>query len=390
MWNARKRIIVLTGLLSVLNMSAQQRSPYISKVYDFCPAPGQFVNVSPEYESGDTREDILRKVEELLAGEESSIISLGAWGGYVVFGFDHPVVNVSGKSDFKVLGNVFVNAMPGVISESSEPGIVMVSRDANGNGLPDDPWYELAGSEHEKPATIRRYRITYYKPDENKTPVPNPDYPELTDTTYIRWTDNQGKQGYVARNKFHSQPYYPQWLESDSLIFEGVRLADNYRLDDGGNYLQFAYDYGYADNHPNTSALSEFNIEWAMDENGQPIHLPEIHFVKVYTGVNQYCGWLGEGSTEIGGAVDLHPEAVSSATADPLYTEQIRLMNNPVREALRIESSVCRTAYIYGLNGVRLMSFGLEEGMNTIACGQLPDGFYILVAEDCTIKFRKQ
>lgn len=36
-------------------------SPYLSKVYDFCPAPGQFVNTMPEYEEGDTKETILKR-----------------------------------------------------------------------------------------------------------------------------------------------------------------------------------------------------------------------------------------------------------------------------------------------------------------------------------------
>ena len=37
--------------------------------------------------------------------------------------------------------------------------------------------------------------------------------------------------------------------------------------------------------------------------------LDHIDFVKVYTGQMAYCGWLGETSTEISGAEDLHPDA---------------------------------------------------------------------------------
>jgi hypothetical protein len=66
------------------------------------------------------------------------------------------------------------------------------------------------------------------------------------------------------------------------------------------------YPWGYADNYPNTDDRSCFNIEWAVDAGGNPVSLPAIHFVKVYNGVNQYCGWLGESSTEIMGAEDLH------------------------------------------------------------------------------------
>ena len=42
----------------------KQLTPYISKVYDFCPAPGQFVNMLPEFEDGDSHEQIITKVEE--------------------------------------------------------------------------------------------------------------------------------------------------------------------------------------------------------------------------------------------------------------------------------------------------------------------------------------
>ncbi|MDR3061680.1 MAG: cell surface protein, partial [Dysgonamonadaceae bacterium] len=39
-------------------------SPYISKVFEYCPAPGQFVNEMPKYESGDTEESMRKKAEE--------------------------------------------------------------------------------------------------------------------------------------------------------------------------------------------------------------------------------------------------------------------------------------------------------------------------------------
>ncbi|MDR1675592.1 MAG: PKD domain-containing protein [Tannerella sp.] len=385
----RKWTVWLAGLWMGLTLWAQPKSPYISRVYDFQPAPGQFVNVSPEYEPGDTRDDILRKVEELLAGEESGLVSLGAYGGYIVFGFDHPVVNVADRPDFRVLGNVFINSGVGALSESSEPGIVAVSRDANGNGLPDDAWYELAGSEYGKPETVHHYRITYYKPDEHKTPEPDGENPSLTDTTYIRWVDSQGRQGYVSRNSFHKQPYYPQWTEADSLVFEGARLADNYTVEAGG-YQFHACEWGYADNRPNSDPQSAFDIEQAVDAGGQPVHLPEIHFIKVYTAVNQYCGWLGETSTEIGGAVDLHPEAVSTAGQILREIAQTQLVANPVRDRLLIVSPVGQTVQVIGMDGVRRMSFRVESGTNAIPCSFLPQGFYLLVAQDNAIKFRKQ
>jgi hypothetical protein len=132
----------------------------------------------PEYTPGDTRADMIRKVEETIADNRQGMISLGGYGGDVVFGFDHPVENKPGKYDFKVLGNAFYAATNpnGEASReggSCDPGIVMVAHDANGNGLPDDLWYELAGSEYNRPQTVKHYQITYQKPDESKPPVPH-------------------------------------------------------------------------------------------------------------------------------------------------------------------------------------------------------------------------
>jgi hypothetical protein len=45
---------------------------------------------------------MLQKANESLVGGNSTMISLGGYGGYVVFGFDHTIPNLKGR-DFKVL-----------------------------------------------------------------------------------------------------------------------------------------------------------------------------------------------------------------------------------------------------------------------------------------------
>ncbi len=67
-------------------------SPYTAKVYEYRPAPGQFVNTMPLYENGDNEETMRQKAEDDLVNDV--MITLGAYGGYVTFGFDHTVVNV--------------------------------------------------------------------------------------------------------------------------------------------------------------------------------------------------------------------------------------------------------------------------------------------------------
>ncbi len=348
---------ILTPLLFATTMAATAQSPYISRVFEYRPAPGQFVNELPYYDEGDTAEDMTRKTEDCIANNERVLISLGSYGGYVVFGFDHMVENLHGLMDFEILGNAFYsNANPNANASreggSCEPGIVMVSHDDNGNGLPDDVWYELAGSEYHSASTKHHYCITYYRPDEEKERTPAPNYSFINDTSYVRWTDNQGGVGHVYRNVYHHQSYWPQWLDCESLTFDGMLLADNYVDESGaGNYyVQYAYAWGYADNHPNADNRSKFNIEWAVDESGVPIILPGIHFVKVYTGVNQYCGWLGETSTEIMGANDLHLLGVqvddmtgikqSSLSVGPYYYDlNGRCIDSPVIPGIYIEYS---------------------------------------------------
>lgn len=287
-------------------------SPYISKVYEYCPAPGQFINEMPRYEEGDSYEDIRQKAEDCISGKNDIMISLGGYGGYVTFGFDHTVMNVPGEADFRIWGNCFYELTnPGRKGGSAEPGIVMVSYDANCNGIPDDEWYELAGSEYSKPETRHGYSITYHMPDPGREIIAD-DANSITDLHYIRWTDSDGNEGYMPKNLFHTQDYWPKWIGAASLPFSGSLLAPN-GFDTSGNgtyFVLYSYDWGYVDNHPNDYAdLNSFDIGNAVDRDGNKVSLPGADFIRVYTGVNQYCGWLGETSTELSRAQDLHIEA---------------------------------------------------------------------------------
>ena len=175
---------------------------------------------------------------------------------------------------------------------SAEPGIVLVSKDVNGNGLPDDEWYELAGSEYGTDTETRGYEITYHRPQ--------------SANTNVRWTDNQGKDGFILRNSFHTQAsYYPAWIAENEITFRGTRLKDN-AMKENGMWVGYCYAWGYADNHPNSTEMSQFKIDWAVDANGNKVMLDEINFVKIYTAVNQDAGQMGEISTEIMTVEDLH------------------------------------------------------------------------------------
>lgn len=283
---------------SVIDDTDDETSPaFANKVWEYIPAPCQYMNTSTTaYKEGYTTAQVLAYATELIKGQ--SLLSLGGFGGSITLGFDHTIRNVSGEYDFKIYGNAYYDmygTATGKPGGSSEPGIVLVSKDTNGNGKPDDEWYELAGSEYQSDKVIRDYQITYYRPS-----------PLSAD---VKWKDNQGKEGYVLRNTYHQQAsYYPEWMD-DEITFSGTRLPDN-AVNEGTaasqHWVSYCFDWGYADNHPNNTEYSKFKIDWAVDANGNQVQLDGIDFIKIYCAVNQDCGWMGEASTEISTIEDLH------------------------------------------------------------------------------------
>jgi hypothetical protein len=270
-------------------------------------------------------------------GEDANTITLGGWGGYVVVGFDHTIVNVAGSRDFRINGNAFgANANPrpnAPFGGSCEPGIVMVAYDKNKNGKPDeDEWYEIKGSgnfsaenepwysaavtNNNDVRTFRNYEMTYNRPT-TETPAGTPQN-NISISNYIRWTDNQGQQGYKAKNTFHAQSYYPGWVKDDKITYKGIRLAENgiEESGQGSYYVLYAFRYGYVDNYPNAHDNSGIDIDWAIDKDGNKVNLPGIDFVKIYNGIDQENGWLGEASTEIGRGEDLHLLGTKIETID--------------------------------------------------------------------------
>lgn len=339
----RSILVVILAILAASTLWANH--PWLTRVYEYRPAPGQFINTMPIARVGEPVDSVLSRCRAAICGRidtvtttfhgqtitridtvwAESMISLGGYGGYVIVGFDHPVVNMH-TYDFEIQGNAFVSERESH-GGSSEPGIVMVGVDVDGDGVPSDgdKWYELAGSEYHHPKTQHDYEITYYRPDEGKQRTPSRVDPFLNDTTYIRWTSNDvdpdSTSGYMSRNTYHNQPYWPLWLQGEeTLTFSGSKLRCN-AVDLGGNegnsyYVQYFFDWGYVDNLPNYSQLSPdalhnpgFKIDWAVDEQGNHVNLTHIDFIKVYNGMNQYCGWTGETSTEVAAGIDFHPEA---------------------------------------------------------------------------------
>lgn len=303
-WNNLSFSLSTDGSINTMNANLQNfvsptryswLTAFANKVFEYIPAPGQFINTTTSaYEDGFSAEQVLERATEKL--KKKSVISLGGFGGTITVGFHQSIRNSKGEYDFRILGNASYNQNTGTgaLGGSAEPGIVLVSKDENGNGLPDDEWYELAGSEYGKDTETRNYEITYYRPQ-----------PASGD---VRWTDNQGGEGFVYRNSYHQQDsYYPNWIEEDEITFRGTRLKDN-AINEGGTWVGYCYPWGYADNHPYNSEFCQFKIDWAVDKKGIPVILDKIDFIKIYTAINQNTGWTGEISTEVMTVEDLHFE----------------------------------------------------------------------------------
>lgn len=277
--------------------STSTSSAFITQVYEWTPAPGQYINdFGTDFSLDDniSASQAAKWAFERL--QNNYYVSLGAFGGYIIVGFDHSIKK-TGDYEIGIIGNAFLSDN----GNSNEPGIIYVMQDKNKNGKPDDDWYELKGSDTFAKETIRNYEVTYYRPTEKEKPV--------------KWTDNFGNSGEVNYlGAFHSQPsYYPVWMESNTYTLSGTCLAAKTRKNsETGNWENPPFDWGYADNigkdnitFEGYSNCNRFRISDAINSEGESVDLEYIDFVKIQTGVFSEAGWLGEVSTEILGIIDL-------------------------------------------------------------------------------------
>lgn len=307
--------LLATIVLSMLALPGQAQTQKV-EVLEYHPAPGQFVNMLPAANEKSTQDSVNRGCEKQL-NSDGSLVHLGTYGGYITVKFDHPIENKPG-SDILILGNGFYAASDPIygsetIGGSIEPGIVYVGV---GKNLEEAKWYELAGSEYYT-TEIHDFQITYHKPT-----AESGDHTQFGSSydNYIKWecswTDKNGEHrdstGYHMKNIYHRQTYWPMWEDKDELTFKGGKLPNNAIETSGkGTYwVQYRYAkdaYGYVDACPAKDSLySSFDISWAVDDEGNEVVLDHIDFIRVKTGIFQYCGWLGETSTEINTIADLH------------------------------------------------------------------------------------
>ncbi len=275
--------------------STASSSQVQNKIYEYTPAPGQFIN---ELNTAGFTGNEMTQAEAIAYATKrlnnKYYVSLGGFGGYIIVGFDHSVPKSENVYDFSIQGNAF--------DGSSEPGIIWVMQDINKNGLPDDEWYELKGSETGKENTTQDYSVTYYRPSAKGMSV--------------QWTDSKGISGKTDYlQEYHAQDYYyPQWIKEDNYTLRGTCLEARNKLV-GNIWKNQSYDWGYADNY-GTDVLTGnaldgngqqngFKISNAIYRDGSSVDLKYIDFIKVQVGANTKSGPIGELSTEVFSFYDL-------------------------------------------------------------------------------------
>lgn len=265
----------------------------VNRIYAYRPAPGAMINgyiiVGRGFPEGCTHEEACDTV--LSHMRKQWMTSLGGWGGYLIAGFDHSIANSHGDYDLCIKGNPF--------QYQSEPGIIWVSQDENGDGQPNDTWYELAGSEYATPNWEADYAVTYYRPAQPYSSV--------------AWQDKHGEKSLIPYLSYwNPEPsYWQDWMEGETLTFTGSRLQSRHTYENGISKLP-SYPWGYADNDGSDNTATPigkaglFKISNARDWQGREANLAYIDFVKVQTAQTGYTPNLGEISTEVYYIGDYH------------------------------------------------------------------------------------
>lgn len=287
-------------IVNVTN-ETQNYNPYITSIFDFEPAPGMFAN--DVYKDGFKKEDVVRtalgRINETNVGYQ---LDLGGFGGSIIVGFDHTVVNVSGQNDFKIYGGDLTDK-----ANPPAPGIIYVAYDKNGNGKPDeDEWYEIIGSQHTKANTIKNFKITYHKKAVGVPVVVSGPNDMFSDREHIFCENNSPETYYMPKSKSKKE-YYPLWATQTSVTYEGTKLNVDFVTARPGQTTLWNFtppEWGYAN-----AVNPDIDIDWAVDKNGNKANLPGINFIKVVNCVSEPMGLCHQQSsmaTKFAGAADLH------------------------------------------------------------------------------------
>ena len=280
----KKFVSILISTILILStfslISFAEDNAVDAEVKEYLVAPSQYTN--HKYYGAN--------IENTLSGKAYTA-SLGNFGGYVIYEFNNKIENSPRHRygiDFMISGNAF-NAAP----TTQEPGQVWVSKDGSN-------WYALAGSEHYENETNWNYSVTYHN----------------TGDKVSTYSDSLGESGSVGRySPYPIKESYPNVaFDEHNLTLSGILLRKNL-IASTSNGISTSFGYvdtlswqmsnlpvnPYIADPQHNAKDGQFDISWAVDKDGMPVHLDWIKYVKVQTATFIDSGAFGEKSTEING-----------------------------------------------------------------------------------------
>ena len=236
--------------------------------------------------------------------------SLGNFGGYATWYYRNGISNDPKNPygvDFIVIGNSYDGT-----NEFAEPGNVLVSEDGK-------KWYTLAGSLHFDNSATWDQEVTYSQ-SQSAAGMTDLDLKGVMTGTFEEYS-------YPLKNAY---PLHKVDDDYQSFTTSGTLLHADTGTNSFGNtrppYPAFGYaDVGYSKSYSNEaenpySGLMRagmvdykgyeyrilhgrngdgFDLAWAVDEDGKPVSLGTVHYVKVQTATCIDNSALGEKSTEV-------------------------------------------------------------------------------------------
>ena len=296
-----------------------KREGKIMSAYEYLPIGSQYTNKgfgnSPIVYDG---------TQKLIAPPNNwaNCQTCGNFGGYMTYKLTNPLKNDPANPygvDFIVYGN----SQGGY--GYAEPASIWVAQDKDNDGQPDK-WYELAGSAHYDAETIWNYQVTYIKENDGSTAYetskgesgvfPKYEYPDI---------DKYGSQGVVV------DPV--KMTLTGTLLDEKTReplfgYGDAHANDDGNietpmnPYRPGSDQDSFSDVRNRGDAM---DISWAVDENGLPVELDEISFIKAVNASFVLHSAFGERSAEIYVIVPLYGNADKEAVGQSAELSGITL-----------------------------------------------------------------
>ncbi len=268
------------------HLKLNEPSRFASYVISYQPGDGQFVN-DPDFN------DPQRSLGPPIGGgtstpDNSKLVTLGDHGGSITLGFDTTVWDHPDNPfglDCIVFSNAnWIGGNPNL--RWAEAAVIEISRDVNHNGIADDAWYLVPGSDIVDPIN-QRQNGSFLLPDD----------PFASGVLFNPFVD--GTERYWGYGEMT-----PTLLLGD---LDADNVIDNPELNETAFYTMpddpFAVGITLG-----SGGGDAFDIAWAIDPlTSEPAGLRGFDFIRLSTGADGEAGQLGEISAEIGGVAMVSP-----------------------------------------------------------------------------------